>query len=164
MSGIKDYKLNFESKKPNLFVAYKAPLKAIKAVINTMRNPTCKEKYSNIIFIAKDYSFGNPYILNELLYFYIVKNVLPSLNPSFENVVFYGEALLFKTKKYKEDKDETATIIDSDINNQISNLWMEKVMDIICERDRKFTFDDWKEMMMFSTYHYFLRTEKDYEP
>jgi hypothetical protein len=54
-------------------------------------NLPCIQKNIQIIYIARDFSFNNILIFNEIMFFYYVNKVFPVTNPSFDGVKFTSE-------------------------------------------------------------------------
>jgi len=131
---------------------YKYPLKALKALDNVMSSYSCRERVDNLLLIIRQSSFDNFWIFNELAYFYFVKKIFPTSNPSFDNVSLYNIMALWKLEDMTKDNIKYK-IIDTEKIKLLNELWKKLINDVICDNSRDISELQYIELLKSSIHH-----------
>jgi len=78
-----------------------------------------------------------------------VKNIFPSVNPSFDTVTFTAEMTKINLQKAEND-GITLTINNRRLNNALGQRWLFYYKTKICDQNTLINLDDYKELLHFS--------------
>jgi len=116
----------------------------MKGMDNEMKSLSCQDRVRQVLYIAKEFSFCNTLLFNELMFYYYVKDVFPSVNPSFEDVSFTNAITLANAQCYKDLGVSNFELANCENVEKQYEDWVELVQQKKCEHNEPVTWTEFE--------------------